>query len=201
MTLAETPIRTFIAIELPPDLKAAIRDAQAALKQWLPFSALRWATPDGIHLTLKFLGDVQPGRLAAIQAGLAAVAPRHLPFDLTVGGLGVFPNPARPNVLWIGLGGDLPRLRALRDAVEAAIAPLGYPTESRPFHPHLTLARIKDARTEDVQRLRDVLRQPPPTELGALPVAAVSLMRSDLSPRGARYAALGVYRLAGTSEV
>lgn len=196
MSTTETPIRTFIAIELTPDLERAIRDLQAQLQGRLPFPSMRWVQPHGIHLTLKFLGDIPPSRLPTIQDALAAVAARHAPFALAAEGLGVFPSPSRPNVLWVGLAGDLPRLHRLRDDVEAAIAPLGYPTESRPFHPHLTLARIKDAAPTDAQQVRDQLRQSPAADLGALPVTAIHLMRSDLSPQGARYTPLGVYPLA-----
>lgn len=197
MSTTETPIRTFVAIELTPDLERAARDLQAQLRQRLPCPALRWVQPQGIHLTLKFLGDVPPSRLPAIQSALAGVAAQHAPFNLAARDLGVFPSPSRPNVLWVGLVGDLPHLHRLRDAVETAIAPLGYPTESRPFHPHLTLARIKDATPADVQRVRDLLQQPPAADLGALPAAAVHLMRSDLSPQGARYTALAMYPLTG----
>lgn len=196
----DIPIRTFVAIELTPDLERAVRDLQTQLKQRLPFPALRWVQPHGIHLTLKFLGDVPPSRLPAIQDALATVATRHAPFDLVATGLGVFPSLSRPNVLWVGLAGDLPRLHRLRDDVEAAIAPLGYLTESRPFHPHLTLARIKDAAPADLQGVRDLLRQPPAADLGALPVTAVYLMRSDLSPQGARYTPLAVYPLPAEEE-
>ncbi len=197
MPTTEIPIRTFIAIEPPPDLEGAIRNLQVQLKQRLAFPAMRWVQPHGIHLTLKFLGDVPPSRLPTIQDALAALAARHSPFTLAARGLGVFPGPSRPSVLWLGLAGDLPRLHRLRDDVEAAIAPLGYPTESRPFRPHLTLARIKDAAPSDSERIRDLLRQPPAADLGALPAAAIHLMRSDLSPQGARYTPLGVYPLAG----
>lgn len=139
-------IRAFIAVELPPEAQAALAgpvrrwqaDCQAA------GLAAQWSRPEGWHLTLKFLGAVPSDRLPAITERLAEAATRHRPFAIQLAGFGAFPTPRRPRVLWIGVADDEGRagLIALAGGIEAAVAPLGYPAEARPFHPHLTLARI-----------------------------------------------------------
>jgi 2'-5' RNA ligase len=192
----EQPIRTFIAIEPGDDMQRALTQAQAVLRRLLPFSTLRWTAPEGIHLTLKFLGDTPLAQVGVIQAALAGVAARHARFCLTATQLGVFPNATRPAVLWVGLQGDTAPLQRLRDDVERVIAPLGFPTERRPFHPHLTLARIKMPSAAEARALQDVLRQDPVGRLGKIDVSDISLMRSDLSPRGARYTRLACLELS-----
>lgn len=188
-------IRSFIAVELDDELLRALGETQARLKRTLDMPSLRWVAPVGVHVTLKFLGDVSPRQLPDIEAGLAEIAPLHSPFTLPASGLGVFPSLSRPSVLWVGLEGDVAALKRLRDDVERVIAPLGFPTERRDFHPHLTLARVKDPSSTDVQRIRDVVRGAPLSQVGVLAVDTLSLMRSDLSPRGARYTRLADYAL------
>jgi RNA 2',3'-cyclic 3'-phosphodiesterase len=193
--MSEQPIRVFVAIELGDEVAQALAQAQAALRQTLHFSTFRWTAPDGIHLTLKFLGDVLPSRLPQIEQALAQVTPNHPMFDLTVTGLGVFPNATRPAVLWVGLEGQVMQLQRLRDDVERVIAPLGYPTEKRAFHPHLTLARIKEPSQAEVQRLQEVIRRDPVGLVGEIGVAELSLMRSNLAAGGARYTRLAQFEL------
>lgn len=195
--MPDQTIRTFIAVELSADLLRALAETQARLKRTLDMPSLRWVAPEGVHITLKFLGDVLPRQMPDIEAALAEIAPAHSPFEVRATGLGAFPGLNRPSVLWVGLEGDVAALARLRDDVERVIAPLGFPTERRPFNPHLTLARVKDAPAADVQRIRDTLRGAPLGDIGALAVNTLSLMRSDLSPRGARYTRLADYALGG----
>ncbi|MFN8482608.1 MAG: RNA 2',3'-cyclic phosphodiesterase [Anaerolineae bacterium] len=193
--MAETPIRTFIAVELPPDIRAALARTQASLKADLPMRSLRWVNPDSIHVTLKFLGDVLPSQMPAITEALGGVVPRHAAFSVAVAGLGAFPNLSRPNVIWVGLDGQLAPLQKLRDDIEAVIAPLGFPTERRPFQPHLTLVRIKDAPSADLKLIGDAVRRAEARRLGQIAVREVALMQSELRREGAVYTQLAAFAL------
>jgi 2'-5' RNA ligase len=146
--------------------------------------------PASIHLTLKFLGDIAEAQVPAIHRALETAARMEAAFTLTVEGLGVFPDVRAPRVIWVGLTGEGPRLQALAAGVEATVAPLGFPTEARPFAPHLTLARVKE-RGRDVGRAlagSRLLEQP--HRVGVLPVTAIALMRSELKPSGSVYTEL-----------
>jgi 2'-5' RNA ligase len=183
-------LRLFIAVELPASLQASLGRLQDELTRHAPPDVVRWVRPESIHLTLKFLGDVPFSQRPAIEREMAQAA-AHAPFDLTARGLGCFPNFKRPRVVWVGLAGNQDALRALRDTVERAIAPLGYPTEKRDFNPHLTLGRVKKhAGKSGVQRLGEQLAPIDPGVLGAISVTGISLMRSQLQPGGAVYTQL-----------
>ncbi len=188
-------IRTFVAIELPQDAIASLDQLQADLKRRLDTRAVRWVKPHGIHLTLKFLGNVPADQMDEVADALWAACEGVPPFDVELARMGCFPNVRRPRVIWVGVAGDLATLRRLRDAVEEHIAPLGYPTERRPFQPHLTLGRLKRASPREARQIGAEIAA---TELGVLArvhVDEVSLMRSDLSPAGAKYTRLAAVRL------
>lgn len=193
----ERMVRAFVAVEMSAAARAAIRETQARLRDALNDGgrSLRWVDPETAHVTLKFLGPTRASALGAIEQALrealreASVAP----FELETGGLGAFPGPRSPRVLWLGLEGDVEALRAARDAVETAIAPLGWPTESRPFTPHLTLARVRpDASPAALRGIGRAFGTVWTPDSAAVPVAAVSVMESQLGPGGPRYE-----RLAG----
>ncbi|MGH7166626.1 MAG: RNA 2',3'-cyclic phosphodiesterase, partial [Nitrospiraceae bacterium] len=150
-------IRAFVAIELNPNLRSALAQIQTSLKSAIPRhlppgARIQWVRPDSIHLTLKFLGDTDETRLGEIERALALAAHSQTRFSLDVCALGVFPDLRAPRVLWVGLSGQedqdhahtSDRLVRLAGDIDQAMATLGYPTESRPFNPHLTLARIKE---------------------------------------------------------
>jgi RNA 2',3'-cyclic 3'-phosphodiesterase len=190
-------LRLFVAVELPPAVCEALSVLQKRLKDFDRDRAVRWVSIDSIHLTLKFLGDTPAARLPEMDAALREAVAGHPPFDLTVEGAGCFPNLRKPRVAWAGVGGDLDALHALRDAVERLIAPLGYPTEDRPFSPHLTLGRARqDTSRIALSSLGEKIGQTKIGRLAGWHVEGVSLMRSDLKPSGAvytqvAYAALG----------
>lgn len=189
-------LRLFIALELPPEARRELANAQANLLHGLPRRALKPSRPDGFHLTLKFLGDSPRSQVSTLLAGIERAAEGISPFNLQAGGLGCFPTPQRPRVLWLGLSGQLEALRRLQVAVEAQIAPLGFPTEVGVFSPHLTLARTsREASTEDQRRIVERLRQPDLGMVTGWKVQEVSLMESELHPEGARYKRLGFARL------
>jgi len=184
-------IRSFVAIELPEELKSHLAEIQRILKRQTGSAPIRWVDVNGIHLTLKFLGNVPAGQIEAVGAALARACAGVAPFALSVGGLGCFPNFNRPNVVWVGVGGDMAVLERLHAQIEAQIAPLGYPTEKREFRPHLTLGRVRHAAPAEARRIGEIVRA---VNLGTgvteWRVGEVVLMRSDLSPAGAKYTRL-----------
>lgn len=197
-------IRAFIAVELTPGLRGHIEDLQQQVKRELvqelrrraPGARIQWVRAESIHATLKFLGDVTEDGVRDIERALAGVATRHAAFAVEVGGLGVFPGPRAPRVIWVGLGGAVDRLTRLAADVEAALAELGYPPERRPFQPHLTLARIKDHGREVGEALGRTGLLAQPTTVGQLDVSALALMKSELNPAGAVYTRLAEAPLA-----
>lgn len=179
--------RLFIAVDLSDEAREAIRAAQSKLLRGLPHKTLRATKIEGVHVTLKFLGDVPVKQVEAVSAGLTRAAAGHRPFDLALNGAGCFPNTRRPRVAWIGLDGGMDQLGALRDAVEEHIAPLGYPTEDRPFSPHVTLGRVE--RGASIEGMRAVGRGIEGLNVPDVrwAVDEVHLIRSDLKPGGAVY--------------
>jgi RNA 2',3'-cyclic 3'-phosphodiesterase len=146
---------------------------------------MKWVRPEGIHLTLKFLGDVPDEREAALGAGLARAAQGTGALPLTLGEFGVFPDFRRPRVVWIGVSSE-PALELLQHRIEQEFAALGFPTEARPFRPHLTLARAaRNARPRDFANLETALAAVTFAETAL--VEAVDLMQSTLQAGGASY--------------
>ncbi|MCC6625796.1 MAG: RNA 2',3'-cyclic phosphodiesterase [Chloroflexi bacterium] len=178
----------------PAPVRVVVRRAIERLRPAAP--DVRWSDPDSAHLTIQFLGVTDAARLADLVAALARVASAGQPLALRTGGLGVFPSPTRPRVVWLGLTGDTVRLASLQAAVTAATGPLGFATEARPFTAHLTLGRVPDtvrpAERATVGRSITATTAPDPV---AWPVDELTLMRSQLSSRGATYAAVDCWRL------
>jgi 2'-5' RNA ligase len=180
--------RMFVAIELPNDVLKAAGRVWRALAGKIPERAVKPVRPEGIHLTLKFLGDAPTSQIDAITAALVKAAEGHRPFELSVEGVGCFPDTSRPRVIWLGLTGETQALKHLQDAVESHIAPLGYPTEPRDFSPHLTLARIaRNAHRNEIVTVGEVVSKSTVERLVSWRVARVSLMRSELHADGAIY--------------
>jgi 2'-5' RNA ligase len=193
-----TTLRTFVAIELDQELRQVLADLQSRLRREVPARAVRWVRPEGIHLTLKFLGDTSQEQVEQVKEALARAAQEVSPFAFTVGGVGCFPNTRRPRVVWVGLHEPTGALRRLRDAVEAQVAPLGFPTEKRPFSPHLTLGRVhRRASASDVQALGETIAASAVGNLDEMGVSEVCYIKSDLRPSGAVYTALSRAPLAG----
>ena len=188
-------LRCFVAVELPEALREAIAAYFAA--EGRRVAGVRWVSPANLHLTLKFLGDVSEERLPALRAAIAAAAAGGSPFTLTLRGAGVFPSPERPRVIWVGAGAGAARLTELALSVEAAVTPLGFAPEGRPFAPHLTVGRIA-YRTPDREGLRRLLDSACDREWGEWVVPAVHLVRSELFPRGPIYSILQTTPLPDT---
>jgi 2'-5' RNA ligase len=191
-------MRCFVAVDLSDETRDAIADAQAGLRAAAPRADVGWIDPAKMHLTLKFLGEVEESRREAIETALADVARRHGPFALTAGGAGAFPGPSRPRVLWTGLVAGLREIGLLAVDVERACAPLGFPPEARPFRGHVTLGRVRTPRgIARVMRAMDALDG---AVFGTWTVREVVLYRSHLGgSHGARYEALARFALGGGS--
>ncbi len=190
-------VRSFVAIELPDELKRELVGLVDRLQADSPPVA-RWVDPASIHLTLKFLGDVAADRLDVVMAALTVAVERLVLFRLEVGGLGVFPSPDRVRVVWVAVSAETDRLQELQRAVDGAMEKLGFPGESRPFTPHLTLARLRDrARPDERQAVGRLVTAGEFTAATPLDVDAVHLMRSRLTPGGPVHDRTGSVRLAG----
>ena len=175
-------LRLFVALELPAPILAALEDVQRTLRDQMPARAVRWVRGEGIHLTLKFLGETPASQRDGIAAALETACAGQRPLALRAAGLGCFPTTARPRVVWVGLAGDLDRLADLQGAVEAALEPLGFPAEGRPFNPHLTLGRLKDASSAEIKAVGGVVEAAPPETIAAWTADAVCLMRASCVP-------------------
>ncbi len=190
-------VRTFVAI----GLSAEVRDALALCQERLGSVRARfakWTDPEGIHLTLKFLGNVDESMLPRLADALRRAVSTTPAFRLETGQLGAFPNTQNPRVVWLGLEGDLQSLQALQQAVEAGLEPLGFPPEGRGFTPHLTLARVRETATR-ADRL-ELARSLSAVQAGSpvgLRVDDILVMKSELDRAGARYTQLYSIPLPG----
>jgi 2'-5' RNA ligase len=180
-------IRSFIAIELPQEVKLALAQLQNRLKSGSR-APVKWVDPDIIHLTLKFLGNIAPGITGRITAALEEASRGVHPFHLEITELGVFPNARRVQVVWVGLTGAVERLSQLQKLIDTGLAPLGFKAETRPSTPHITLARVRDQATPDERQNLGQLISGIHLEIGgSINVEAVHLMRSQLTREGPVY--------------
>ena len=179
-------IRTFIAVELPREIHDKLKQLQDDLKAFMP--DVRWIKYENVHLTLKFLGDVQISRIDAISEAVRDVARQFSPFTTSLTGIGAFPDSRKPRVVWVGLekGGD--KLIEIAELIEASMRKLGFPREKRKFSPHLTVGRVR--RLTDPAAMTQALERSAVGELGEFVVERVSLIRSQLDPAGSIYTIL-----------
>lgn len=191
-------VRSFIAIELPDELKVGLAQLEAQLKQGKP-SAVKWVDPSSIHLTLKFLGNIAVDRISAITRALEETTRELSPFQLKVTGLGGFPNLKRVQVAWVGIGGEVDKLGQLQQRIESSLASLGFTAESRRFTPHLTLARLRDrASADERQRFGQLIASTKFEAVYTIKVDTLNLMRSQLTKEGAIYSRLSSVGLEKT---
>ena len=220
-TVVETQ-RTFVAIELPRDLRAKLIEHIAQLRRELPDTRASWSRDHNLHLTLKFLGNVPVTEIPKLSDAIARAASRVKPFELTVAGCGVFPPRGKPNVLWIGIDGSagilpadpghlartslseaadtrhpaLPvgtsHLAVLHSAIEDECSTAGFAREQRPFHPHLTIARLRKPGNERrLAAAHQKLHFPPER----FKVSEVVVFRSELLREGSKHTAISRHRL------
>lgn len=186
-------VRAFVAVRLDEATGASLGAEIERLRGVVRDVA--WVAPDNLHVTVKFLGEVAEALLGPAGDALAPVAAAAPPFDLVVDGLGAFPSAARARVVWAGTRDGSAALGRLAVAVDAALAPLGFAAEARPFTAHVTLGRVRVPRR--VPALETALAAAPGGPYGTVRVERLSLMRSDLAPGGARYRELRRLPLAG----
>lgn len=191
-------IRAFIAIPLPGTLLDELAALQRRLEKQVPPRSVRWVQPAGIHLTLQFLGDTPVEKLPAIQEALAVIARNAPPCTFTVEGLGCFPNPRRPRVVWVGVRESSGRLAALQDAIEEAMEHFGYAPEGHGFTPHLTLGRVqRHSSNREAAQVGEVVTAIPVGQLAEVAADRFALIRSVLKPTGAEYSTLAEFLLTG----
>lgn len=187
-------LRLFAAVELTDEARRAAAEHAARLRASLPPGVrIGWEREEKLHLTLKFFGGVEPERAGALSDALSRSAARARPFTLSLEAAGVFPTPARPAVLWLGLSDAAGELARLHARLEDECAAANFPRERRPFSPHVTLARVRAA----TQKTRRLARQH--LELAFAPVtfqvSEIVLMGSRLGPGGSVYTPLSRHRL------
>ena len=185
------PIRCFIAIEIPETIQNQLARIQETLRSQIQKAS--WVKPGNIHLTLKFLGDVDPHDLETVGEAIEGVARRHRSFVLRIGGLGAFPNLARPRVMWAGVkvGGE--RVIALAQDINVALSDCGFPLDTKRFNPHLTIARLKER--IDLRPYTNQYRQYDRIQGAEMSVDSISLVQSQLQPAGAIYSTLQSHSL------
>lgn len=188
--------RLFVAVELDENVLRALGELQAQLKG-LGLNGLRWVRPEGIHLTLKFLGETPREKLRAISEALSRSTAGVPPHELTLGKVGTFGSRNSPRVLWVDLEDGVEEIRRLQAQVERELAPLGFPPEDRGFSPHLTLARV---RPESARALAGPLAEAVAAvkaPRAIIHVAELSLMLSKMGPGGSVYTRLEGFPLTG----
>jgi len=184
-------IRAFVAIGLDEKTRAELGLAIERLRR--AARNVAWVAPGNLHITLKFLGDVDEARVEAIAASLRQALAGAPAFDAVVGGLGAFPTPARARVVWAGVRAGAEAMVGVAGRVEAALASFGFPQEARPFSPHVTLGRVRVPRRDP--GLAEALGDGEGREFGTVRVERVLLVRSRLSPRGSEYSELAAVPL------
>jgi 2'-5' RNA ligase len=187
-------IRVFLAIDPPAVVLEKIEGMQNRLQKSIQ-GAIRWVHPEGIHLTLKFFGDISlqdVENISEVIGKRAAAGPR---FDLEIRGLGAFPDVARPRIIWLGIAGQLGPLFSLQKDLEEELHLLGFPKEERPFRAHLTVGRVKIPK--GIAGLVPAVEAAGNLTTGTFTVGEIVLFRSNLTPRGAIYTKLATFPLAG----
>jgi len=176
-------IRSFISIEIPQPIKEQMVLVPTPLKSVR--GKFSWASTNNLHITLKFLGDCTRGRLEAISKRLSEIAARHAPFNLSFDGIGVFPGHSAPRIVWLGIKDGREQLVNLAKDVAESMEQIGFKKESRPFRPHITLARVKHLSSRN--ELRAAIEKMPKVHIDPMRARHIFLMRSQLNPKGAIY--------------
>ena len=186
-------IRSFLAIELPKPILKEIEEVQGDLKS--ANADVRWVNPEKIHLTLKFFGNIEESRIDPIFKSIEEVIWITLPFSLEVRGIGAFPNLRNPRVIWIGLIDGKEVLDSFQRQINTKLEKIGFQPEDRPFHPHLTLGRMKSSRGKE--ELVGKMEKHKEEEFGVFQVERLVLFKSDLRPTGPIYTPIRDMKLGG----
>ncbi len=179
-------MRLFIALDLSERQKEEIQLLQQRLHSYL--KGVKWVRPPGLHLTLKFLGEVEPGRVTGIVESMETAAAQTGAFKICFGGSGVFPTPHRARILWLGMREGFGPVTAVAGSLESNLAEKGFPAEKRRFTPHLTLGRLREPLP--VEMIQQFLDEERSFFTAPAPAEGITLYRSDLSRHGAVYTAV-----------
>jgi len=194
-------LRTFVAIKLDEQLCEGLDKVISELGGRMPARSVRWSGGHKIHLTLKFLGDVEPAQIAPIQDALRKAAGRVAPFSFELKGLGCFPHAGRPRVIWAGVNEPTRTLDTLHKTVDIALHELGFEREGRAFSPHLTLGRVRNEAPREARReIGQIVESTRLDTVCRQDVASIHLFKSDLRPGGAVYTSLAELSLRGLQE-
>ncbi|MDH7500824.1 MAG: RNA 2',3'-cyclic phosphodiesterase [candidate division NC10 bacterium] len=188
-------IRCFVAVNLPPELKGRLAELEAQLKE--ARADVNWVKPESIHLTLKFLGEVEEERIPQIKRAIQEGSEGAGPLMLSLAGMGAFPHLRSPRVIWVGVGGEQERLCELQERLERAMERIGFPREGRPFSPHITLGRMRSGRGSPA--LMDLVSRKADLKVGTVRAESIELMQSRLHPAGASYSVIESFPLMAPS--
>ena len=189
----ETLWRTFCAVELPDGVKSRVAEHIKRLRAEFPDVRASWEKPEKLHITLKFLGEIELPRAEDLSGAASRAASRVMPFKLTIAEAGAFPPRGQPRVLWLDIKDTSGSLASLQHSLEDACAAAGFPRESRPFKPHLTVARLRSP--QGARELAAAHREAS-FEPQTFTISELVVMRSELRPGGSRYSVVSRHRFA-----
>ncbi|MDQ3684755.1 MAG: RNA 2',3'-cyclic phosphodiesterase [Acidobacteriota bacterium] len=191
-------LRVFCAVEIPAEVKKRIADHVAFLRPHASDDTARWERAEKLHVTMKFFGEIPRQRIEDLSRAVTRAADFVPPFNLAVRGTGVFPPRVAPRVLWLGVHDDSSGLEKLQAALEGECARVGFTREPRPFHPHLTIARLRSARGA-----REIAEAHTQNNFQGeeFAVTEVIVMRSELGQGGSKYTVLSRHRLGEGGKV
>lgn len=189
--------RVFCALDLTPEVREKVIAHINRLRNLAPPVKASWSREHNLHLTLKFLGQVQTSRLDRLSKAATSAVSGYSAFQLSVEETGMFPNPRKPRVLWLGIKDISGQLAELHRRLENACASEGFAKEQRPFHPHLTLARLRDQQNaQELAAAHQQLSFEPVT----VNIAELLVLRSELSPNGSKYSVISQHKLAAPED-
>jgi 2'-5' RNA ligase len=194
-------LRLFIAIPIPEPVRDEIIRVQQELQPLVPPNVVRWTRPDQFHLTLRFLGDVPADGVEDLKKSVGAVCRNARPLSLRADGVGFFPNPRSVRVIWVGINDGAGRLLDLQRQIEIAVNPFSPEPGERNFTGHVTLGRLKNPRPADTRELAARAQSLEKRLFGEWTAHEIEIIRSELSPAGARHTSLAAFRLGAVFDV
>ena len=203
LLIMATTRRLFVAILLPEEIREAVARVQIRLRDVMEEEGIRWTAPEQFHFTLKFLGDVEESDLLSVIEGVGQASARSTLWALDVARLGVFPKQRNPQILWVGATGGVPVLQETAQYINEELAKRGFEAETKPYIPHITLARMKTRAGEEMVAKNLPMLQAEPElreTLGTFLVQECALMQSELRPGGAVYTAVKTFAFGTNSE-
>jgi len=191
-------IRSFLAFELPPDIKKIVEEVLKEVRQM--GLTIKWVPLSNIHLTIIFLGGVKEEDIPSMGEEIAETCSQTAPFPIALKEVGCFPHKRNPRVLWLGLTGQIERMASFRDALQARLLPFGIKEEKRPFRPHLTLGRFKKPDKKNIPKLEKIFERYQDLNGPEQTLDELVLFRSDLRPSGAVYTKINSWKLEGKAQ-